>query len=32
MFIVFKNEEGIAELAIRITRDAKGMTHTLYKR
>jgi hypothetical protein len=32
VFIVFKNEEGMAELAVRTTRDAKGMTHTPHKR
>ncbi|KAI9859031.1 MAG: hypothetical protein M1813_007159 [Trichoglossum hirsutum] len=31
-FTVFKNEKGEAELAIRATRDAKGMTNKLHKR
>ncbi|KAI9774213.1 MAG: hypothetical protein M1839_001759 [Geoglossum umbratile] len=31
-FVVFKNEKGEAELAIRTTRDTKGMTNTPHKR
>lgn len=32
VFVVFKNEKGEAELAVRATRDAKGFTNKPHKR
>lgn len=32
VFVVFKNEKGKAELAVRATRDAKGFTNKPHKR